>query len=41
MLGEIGLDLVEALFTNFPGKSGETVKITVPDAPRGARPAAY
>jgi len=34
-------NLVEALFTNFPGKSGETVKITVPDAPRGARPAAY
>ena len=34
-------DLVEALFTNFPGKSGETVKITVPDATRGARPAAY
>jgi hypothetical protein len=34
-------DLVEALFTNFPGKSGETVKITIPEAPRGVRPAAY
>jgi len=34
-------DLVEALFTNFPGKSGETVKITIPEAPHGARPAAY
>jgi len=28
-------NLVEALFTNFPGQSGETVRITVPDAPRG------
>jgi hypothetical protein len=26
--------LVEALFTNFPGRSGETVRITVPTAPR-------
>ena len=31
--------LVEALFTNFPGRSGETVKITIPDAPK--RAAAY
>ena len=28
--------LVEALFTGFPGRSGEVVKITVPRAPRGA-----
>ncbi|HWH22782.1 MAG TPA: DUF4136 domain-containing protein [Allosphingosinicella sp.] len=28
-------NLVEAMFTNFPGKSGETVRITVPPAPRG------
>ncbi|HEY0627667.1 MAG TPA: DUF4136 domain-containing protein [Allosphingosinicella sp.] len=27
-------NLVEAMFTNFPGRSGETVKITVPPAPR-------
>jgi len=26
--------LVEALFTGFPGNSGETVRITVPDEPR-------
>jgi len=27
-------NLVEAMFTGFPGRSGETVKITVPSAPR-------
>jgi len=27
--------LVEALFTGFPGRSGEVVKITVPKPPRG------
>jgi hypothetical protein len=27
-------NLVEAMFTNFPGRSGETVRITVPPAPR-------
>jgi uncharacterized protein DUF4136 len=27
--------LVEAMFTGFPGRSGETVKITIPTAPRG------
>ena len=27
-------NLVEAMFTNFPGKSGETVRITVPPPPR-------
>jgi hypothetical protein len=31
--------LVEAMFTNFPGRSGETVRITVPDGPK--RAAAY
>lgn len=28
-------NLVEAMFTNFPGRSGETVRITVPPPPRG------
>ena len=32
-------DLVEALFTGFPGRSGEVVKITVPE--RGANRPAY
>ena len=27
-------NLVEAMFTNFPGRSGETVRITVPHPPR-------
>jgi len=27
-------NLVEAMFTNFPGRSGETVRITVPPPPR-------
>ena len=27
-------NLVQAMFTNFPGRSGETVKITVPTPPR-------
>jgi hypothetical protein len=27
--------LVEAMFTNFPGQNGETVKITIPTRPRG------
>ncbi len=30
-------NLVEAMFTGFPGRSGETVRITVPPAPRGRR----
>ena len=30
-------NLVEAMFTNFPGRSGETVRITVPPPPRNAR----
>jgi len=30
-------NLVEALFTNFPGNSGETVRITVADDPRDRR----
>lgn len=30
-------NLVEAMFTGFPGNSGETVRITVPDAPRQRR----
>ena len=28
-------NLIEAMFTGFPGNSGETVKITVPPPPRG------
>ena len=27
--------LVEAMFTNFPGRNGETVRITIPSRPRG------
>jgi len=27
-------NLVEAMFTNFPGRSGETVKVTVPPPPK-------
>jgi hypothetical protein len=30
-------NLVEAMFTRFPGRSGETVQITVPPAPRERR----
>lgn len=30
-------NLVEAMFTNFPGRSGETVRITVPPPPRAPR----
>jgi hypothetical protein len=30
-------NLVEAMFTGFPGRNGETVKITVPSAARAAR----
>jgi len=26
--------LVEAMFTNFPGRNGETVRITIPSRPR-------
>ena len=33
-LGVLVPNLVEAMFTGFPGRSGETVKITVPPAPR-------
>ncbi len=27
-------NLIEAMFTGFPGRNGETVRITVPPAPR-------
>jgi hypothetical protein len=30
-------NLVEAMFTGFPGRSGETVRITVPNPPRDRR----
>ena len=30
-------NLVEAMFTGFPGNSGETVRITVQDDPRDRR----
>jgi hypothetical protein len=36
-LGVLVPNLVEAMFTGFPGRSGETVRITVPPPPR-ARP---
>ncbi len=29
--------LVQAMFTGFPGNSGETVKITIPPEPKQAR----
>ena len=29
-LGTLVPNLIEAMFTNFPGTNGETVKITVP-----------
>jgi hypothetical protein len=34
-LGTLVPNLVEAMFTGFPGRSGETVKITVPAKKRG------
>ena len=36
-LGKVVPSLVEAMFTGFPGNSGETVKITIPPEPRQAR----
>jgi hypothetical protein len=33
-LTELVPNLVEAMFTNFPGRSGEEVKITIPPPPR-------
>lgn len=36
-LGILVPNLVEAMFTGFPGRSGETVRITVPPAPRVPR----
>jgi len=33
-LGRLVPNLIEAMFTGFPGQSGETVKITVPPEPR-------
>ena len=33
-LGVLVPNLIEAMFTGFPGRSGETVRITVPTAPR-------
>ena len=36
-LNRIVPNLVEAMFTGFPGRNGETVQITVPSAARAAR----
>lgn len=36
-LARIVPNLVEAMFTGFPGRSGETVRITVPPAPKQAK----
>jgi hypothetical protein len=36
-LGVLVPNLVEAMFTGFPGRSGETVRITVPPVPRAPR----
>ena len=33
-LGRLVPNLIEAMFTNFPGRNGETVRITVPPAKR-------
>ncbi len=33
--------LVDAMFTGFPGRSGETIKITIPPAPQQARSGSY
>jgi hypothetical protein len=33
-LGRLVPSLVEAMFTGFPGRSGETIRISVPDRPR-------
>ena len=30
-------NLIEAMFTGFPGNNGERVRITVPDGPRAPR----
>ncbi len=40
-LNRIVPNLVEAMFTGFPGRSGETVKITVPPPGRAPAPARY
>lgn len=34
-------NLIEAMFTGFPGNSGETVRITVPPQPKGATASRY
>ena len=36
-LGTLVPNLIEAMFTGFPGQSGETVRITVPPVPRAPR----
>ena len=36
-LGRLVPNLVEAMFTNFPGRNGETVRITVPPAGKARR----
>jgi|SRR5436190_5542251 hypothetical protein len=36
-LGRLIPSLVDAMFTGFPGQSGETVKITIPNTPQQAR----
>jgi hypothetical protein len=36
-LGRLVPSLVDAMFTGFPGRSGETIKITIPNAPQQAR----
>jgi hypothetical protein len=33
--------LVDAMFTGFPGRSGETIKITIPPAPKQAATSSY
>ena len=40
-LDEVVPSLVEALFTGFPGRSGETVRITIPTRPVNGQAARY
>jgi len=40
-LSRVVPSLVDAMFTGFPGTSGETVKITIPPAPREAATRSY
>ena len=40
-LAKVVPSLVDAMFTGFPGTSGETVKITIPPAPKQSATRSY